>query len=306
MGAFYAAIWRTTWRQQLLLIALSVSVAALAAAPLKFQQEVINNLVAGGDLDLLIWLCAGYFGVVLLSAALKFAHGYKISMLGEQVTHMIRARLYTNYVEDTGAGVPELPRRGTMVTMISAEAEGVGHFAGAAIAEPLVQIGMLVAVIGFIFVNQPGLGIIAMGVVLPQAVIVFVIQRFINIRVRQRVQALRDVSDRISDSDLADIEAEIIRDFDTVLEVRRQLFAIKLSSKFALNAINAAGTAGILLLGGWLVIDGQSDVGMVVAALSGLVRIAAPWRELLTFFRTASMMRVKYEMLVQAVAPRAR
>ena len=33
----YRVIWRITGRQQLLLIALSLTVAALAAAPLKFQ-----------------------------------------------------------------------------------------------------------------------------------------------------------------------------------------------------------------------------------------------------------------------------
>jgi hypothetical protein len=46
----YGAIWRVTGRQQLLLIALSVIVAALAAAPLKFQQLVINRLVEGGEI----------------------------------------------------------------------------------------------------------------------------------------------------------------------------------------------------------------------------------------------------------------
>ena len=41
-------IWRVTRRQQVLLIALSVIVAGLAAAPLKFQQLVINSLVEEG------------------------------------------------------------------------------------------------------------------------------------------------------------------------------------------------------------------------------------------------------------------
>jgi hypothetical protein len=45
----YRAIWRVTARQQLSLIGLSVTVAALAAAPLKFQQLVIHGLEYGGD-----------------------------------------------------------------------------------------------------------------------------------------------------------------------------------------------------------------------------------------------------------------
>ena len=69
----YRVIWRITGRQQLLLIALAVIVAALAAAPLKFQQLVINSLVYGGDIYRVAWLCAGLLGVTLLSAALSGA-----------------------------------------------------------------------------------------------------------------------------------------------------------------------------------------------------------------------------------------
>jgi hypothetical protein len=77
----YRVIWRITGRQQLLLIPLSVVVAALAAAPLKFQQLVINSLVYGGDIDRVAWPCAGLLGVTLLSAALKFALNFRLSIL---------------------------------------------------------------------------------------------------------------------------------------------------------------------------------------------------------------------------------
>jgi hypothetical protein len=45
---------------------------------------------------------------------------------------------------------------------------------------------------------------------------------------------------------------------------------------------------GPLFLGGWLVLKGRSDVGTVVASLTGLTRIEGPWRDLVSFFRTAS------------------
>ena len=73
---------------------------------------------------------------------------------------------------------------------------------------------------------------------------------------------------------------------------------------FALAAISAVGKVGILFLGGWLVLRGQSDVGTVVASLTGLTRIEGPWRDLVSFFRSASTVRVKYELLAGALAPR--
>jgi ABC-type bacteriocin/lantibiotic exporter with double-glycine peptidase domain len=304
IGEMYRAIWRVTGRQQLVLIGLSVTVAALAAAPLKFQQLVINSLVAHGDIGRVGWLCAGLLGIVLLSAALKFALNFKLSVLGESIVLLLRERLYVNYVTDAGTGAADVPKRGTLVTMLAAEAESVGAFAGAAIAEPLMQVGTLVSVIAFILASQPWLGVLALGIVVPQAAIVVAIQRRINHRVRQRVQALRDASDRVSESDLLQVEDAVRADFRDVFETGRRIFQLKLSSKFALTTISGAGTVGILFLGGWLVLNGRSDVGTVVASLTGLTRIEGPWRDLIGFFRNASTVRVKYAMLVRAIMPR--
>jgi ABC-type bacteriocin/lantibiotic exporter with double-glycine peptidase domain len=298
----YRAVWRVTGRQQLLLIGLSMTVAALAAAPLKFQQLVVNGLVEGGDIRRVAWLCAGFLAVALLSSALKFALNMRLSVLGERIVLLVRERLYTTYVANAALGVTGGPKRGTLVTMLAAEAEAVGSFAGSAIASPLMQLGTLISVISFILASQPWLGVLALGVVLPQAAIVVVMQRRLNRRVRQRVQSMRDASDRIAESTLARVEDEVVADFRDVFETRRRIFLLKLSSKLALNAISVTGTVGILFLGGWLVVRGRSDVGTVMASLTGLMRIDGPWRELVGFFRTASTVRVKYAMLVRALA----
>lgn len=304
MMELYRAIWRVTGRQQILLIALSLLISVLAAAPLKFQQLVINGLVYGGEVRSLVWLCAGFLGVVLASATLKFALKYRLSIVGERVVLLIRERLYTMYVVDAAAGAADLPKRGTLVTMLSAEAEAVGAFAGAAIATPLMQIGTLASVLIFIVASQPWLGLLALAVVVPQAVVVMALQSRINRRVRERVQALRDASDRISDTDLARVEEAIVTDFRDVFETRKRIFLLKLSSKFALSTLSAIGVVGVLFLGGWLVLHGRSDVGTVVASLTGLSRIEGPWRDLVAFFRSASTIRVKFTMLKRSIMPR--
>ena len=279
-------------------------VAALAAVPLKFQQLVVNSLVEHGEVGKLAWLCAGFLAAVLLSAALKFVLGRRLSVVGERVVLMIRERLYANHVGDAARDPAGAPQRGTLVTMLAADAEAVGSFAGSAISSPVVQIGTLISVIGFIVASQPWLGLLALIVVVPQAAIVLGIQSRINLRVRERVQALRDASDRISTSNLARVEDEVVADFRAIYQTRRRIFLLKLSSKFALGAISAVGKVGILFLGGWLVLEGRSDVGTVVASLTGLIRIEGPWRDLVSFFRTASTVRVKYAMLLPAIAAR--
>ena len=252
----------------------------------------------------LAWLCAGFLAAVLLSAAVKFLLGLRLAVVGERVVRMIRERLYANQVDDVARDPQAADRRGALVAMLAAEAEVVGAFAGAAISSPVVQIGTLISVVGFITLSQPRLGALALAVVLPQAAIVLGIQKRINHRVRARVQSLRDASDRISRSDLARVEAAVLDDFRAVYEARRRIFLLKLSSKFALGAISALGKVGILFLGGWLVLESRSDVGTVVASLTGLARIEGPWRDLVSFFRSASTVRVKYAMMLPAIAPR--
>jgi hypothetical protein len=94
----YRAVRRVTGRQQLILIGLSVTVAALAAAPLKFQQLVVNRLVEGADIRRVAWLCAGFLAVALLSTALKFVLNLRLSVLGESVVLLVRERLYALHV----------------------------------------------------------------------------------------------------------------------------------------------------------------------------------------------------------------
>jgi ABC-type bacteriocin/lantibiotic exporter with double-glycine peptidase domain len=304
MMEFYRMIWLATWRQQLLLIILSVSVAALAVVPLKLQQLAINELVYDKTYEELLLLCAAYFVVVMISVGLKFLRSYRISVLGEGTVRVIRERLYGRHVADIAEAQDDIPEKGTLLSMISTDAEQVGKFAGSAIADPLLMIGILVSVTGFIATAQPMLGIVALGIILPQAVIVLSVQKFINKGVKKRVQVLRRASDSISASDLKTVERGILDDFDEIFETRRKIYRIKLSSKFSLKAINSAGTVGILLLGGWLVIQGQTDVGTVVAALTGLTQISGPWIELVAFFRHASTMRVRFDLITDRVFPR--
>jgi ABC-type bacteriocin/lantibiotic exporter with double-glycine peptidase domain len=295
--AFYRAIWRVTWQRQLILIALSLVVAGLAAAPLKLQEQIVNHLIALGEPDVLVWLCLGYLAVVALSGGLKFALNFLTAGAGERVVRLIRGRLYSRAVKEGDAAPVS---RGTLVTMTSAEAEGVGAFAGAAVATPVLQVGTLLSVIGFIAASEPALGLIALAVIVPQVVIVVTIQARVNRAARERTLKLRDAADRLSASDLARIEKEITRDFDEVLAIRLRIFRLKLSTKYLQSLISATGTAGVLLLGGWLVLEGRTDTGTVVASLSGLGRLEGPWRELVAFYRQASVMRVSYEMLITA------
>ncbi len=302
MFQLYRAIWRASAGRQIILIVLSIAIAGLAAVPLEFQRDIINHLTEDNvDTERLIYLGSGMMSVILLSLVLKWVLGYRAGTLGEDMIRMIRQRLLLRS-SDLGEN-GETIRKGTMTTAISAEAEELGKFAGGAFSDPVVQIGTLISVIGYISSTQPGLGLIAFSMIVPQIVIVLISQRKVNVFVAERVRILRSATDRLTTDDIDAVARDVEAQFDEIYNTRRRMFIWKLSAKFLLSVINGAGTVGILMLGGYLVLQGKTDVGTVVAATSGLGRIQGPTAFLIAFYRQVSANRIKYELMLELFGP---
>lgn len=297
MIELYRRIWAISARQQVVLIVLSLLIAALAAVPLQFQKTIINGLTESMDRKRLLLLCAGYLAVVLLSSGFRFAMDYRSAVLSENVIRRLRRRIYGERMDLSG---DDKDPRGKLVTMIAAEAEDLGRFAGDAIAEPVLQFGTLVSVIAFIASTQPFLGLLLAFVILPQAVIVMSLQKQINARVAKHLQVVRRATGRITAEAITTTQQAVLDDFDEIFEIQRGAFGLKISMKFALHVIFGLGVVGIMLLGGLLFLDGRTDIGSVVASLSALHRVNDPWHALISIYREVSAVRVRYELLVNA------
>ncbi len=297
MIQLYSAIWRVSGRRQLILIVLSLCVAALSAVPLSYQKDIINALSnAEIDSTALFWMCAQMMGVILLSLSLKWVVSFRSGTLGEDIIRILRKRLYNEATAPDHAGDRAIPK-GTLTTTISAEAEELGKFTGGAFSDPVVQLGTLIAVIGYIASSQPGLGIIALAMITPQVIIILSTQRKVNELVARRVRILRDTTNRIVSEEQGSDASRIEDEFDEIFETRRRMFLWKLSAKFAISTLNAAATVAVLIVGGWLVLQGRTDVGTVVAATMGLSRLQAPTSFLIAFYRQVSAARVKFELV---------
>jgi ABC-type bacteriocin/lantibiotic exporter with double-glycine peptidase domain len=302
MIELYKAIWRVTGSRQTLLVVLSVCIAGLAAVPLEYQKNIINGLTEASLTPArLLTLCAAMGGFILLSLALKWLLGYRSSLLGEDVIRLIRNRVGA-LSGDRGTDREQLGG-GTYATMVSAEAEEIGMFTGSAISEPLLQAGTLIVVISYIASTQPILGLIAFSMILPQVAIVLTVQGRVNALIAKRVRILRGATDKLVGPhvDISKLSAE----FDEIYESRARIFLWKQSSKFFLSALNGAGLIAILLLGGWQVLAGNTDVGTVVAATAGLLRIQGPTNFLIAFYRQVSATSVKFELLRAAAGQSA-
>lgn len=75
------------------------------------------------------------------------------------------------------------------------------------------------------------------------------------------------------------------------------IYKLKFSMNFLMNLMTQIGTASILALGGYFVVTGRTEIGTVVAVLSGLSKINDPWGDLVTWYRDLQATRVKYGLV---------
>jgi ABC-type bacteriocin/lantibiotic exporter with double-glycine peptidase domain len=187
--------------------------------------------------------------------------------------------------------------------MISTEAETVGKFVGDCISTPIVQAGTLLSVLSYMLYTEPLLGLVVLFIAMPQLVVVPLVQRRINRQTRERVRTLRQAGDLVVDNIRGGGEAanslrgQLGEAFATIYAVRLRVFKLKFGLKFLVSALQSVGLFALLFAGGIMVLNGRTEIGIVVAFISGLDRVLDPWRELIAFVRSTSAARVQFDLI---------
>jgi ABC-type bacteriocin/lantibiotic exporter with double-glycine peptidase domain len=75
------------------------------------------------------------------------------------------------------------------------------------------------------------------------------------------------------------------------------IYKIKFTMNFMMNLMTQMGYAGIFALGGYFVVTGKTEIGTVVAFVSGLSKINDPWGDLVNWYRDLRVTQVKYGLI---------
>lgn len=294
--SLYRYIWRTQRRDQITLSIVAVLAFPLSMAPLELQRRIIDNAIADEDIRLLAVLAAIYLGAVLVQGCLKYLLNTWRGHASESMIRRLRRQIH----EEVTCDKPTAPDSGRAIAMATEEIERLGGFAGEALSTPILQAGVLASVLGYMVVVEPVLALAGIGLFIPQMILVPKLQEMINRRSAVRTRALRGMSESLSDGEQNGFERSRAR-IDWIYRLRMAIFRLKAAMKVALNLFNHAGEIAVLVVGGILVIRGGTEIGTVVAFLSGLQRIRQPWRDLITYYRQASDARVKYHLIGAAL-----
>jgi ABC-type bacteriocin/lantibiotic exporter with double-glycine peptidase domain len=70
------------------------------------------------------------------------------------------------------------------------------------------------------------------------------------------------------------------------------------STPLAVNPLPVPMAVFVLLFaGGIMVLNGKTEIGIVVAFSSGLDRVVEPWREMIAFVRSTSSARIQFDLI---------
>jgi len=296
--SIFGYVWRTSGRQQIGLCLLAAVTFPLTMAPLELQRRIVNDAIGGEDLRWLLLLGGVYGAVVLLQGGLKYALRVWRGWVSEQVIRRMRQRIALQAVERARDREGEPIDEGEMIPMAAREVERVGGFVGDSLSEPVLQGGILVAIIGYMLVVEPVIALVSLAFFMPQLIVVPLIQRVLNRRARDKVRTVRELGERIADNELCVAHCDEHDDqIERIYANRMSYYRLKFLLKLLVNLFNHLAPLSVLMVGGYLVIEGRTTVGTIVAFISGFERLAEPARQLLAHYRLAAEAQVQYRLL---------
>ncbi len=241
-----------------------------------------------------MWLVGIYGGVIVAQQITKYSYNYFQGRLSESVIQHLREKILTDIDPDA-----ENDDEGTVVTMLSGEVEPIGAFAGSAFALLVTEGGVLIVIFAYMLYTEFWLALVAIAVFIPQALATPIVQNLINVKAAKRVTHVRAIGDDVVSISRGEEEgskrAKI--SIQHIFNIRLTIIRLKFLLKAFLNLFDHMADLIVLGCGGYMVIIGESNIGVVVAFLSGLSHLRSPWRTLINYFRGVSNAQLRFRML---------
>ncbi len=318
---FFKFIFRYSLRQQIFLLVLTVVSFPFLYYSLELPKLIINDAIGSENFPKTIWkwefeqinyltvLCAAFLVLVGIRFGLRYYMNVYKGHLAERMLRRLRYILFEHLLRFP---VPHFRKtsQGELISMITGEVEPLGGFIGDAVAVPAFEGGTLLTILAFMFVQDWVLGLAAIALYPLQMYLIPKLQRQVNQLAKQRVRAVRKLSERISETvsgieemhahDTSERErAAFAQQAGVIQGIRYKIYHKKFFIKFLNNVIGQLTPFFFYSIGGYLVIKGDLTFGALVAILAAYKDLSAPWKELLNWYQMKEDSRIKYDQLLE-------
>jgi ABC-type multidrug transport system fused ATPase/permease subunit len=291
------------------LILAVIAAVLIRIIPLEMQKRIVNQAINLKAFDLLLIYCGFYLVAVVIAGALKYLISYLQTIIGQRSLTAMRQDLYRHMLS-LPLGFFRRTQPGMVVQSFASELATAGDFVGLAVAVPLTSVLSLVAFTVYLLWLNPLLAVVSFAIY-PLALFVLpMLQRRANAENKKRVDVSRDFSGKIAEavagiheihgngahhveSRKFDILARKLEKIRIAWNLYRQ--GIKVSS----NLFTSFSPFLIFLLGGYLTIKGQIELGALVAFLSAQEKLFDPWRELIDLYQSYQDASVSYRRTME-------
>ncbi|MCE5242721.1 MAG: ABC transporter ATP-binding protein/permease [Desulfobacteraceae bacterium] len=301
---FFSWVLESHRALQLLILVMILCTVFFRIYPVELQKRIINAAIAYGKIDLLLLYCGLYIGAVVLAGTLKYVINLLQGYIGQKILLEMRAQLYAHILSLPLPFFRKTPP-GTVIASITSELSVVGEFMGEALATPIINILTLVAFAGYLAWLNPLLAAVSFAVYPVEIVIIPILQKRFNRANQERIDVLRSMSNAIGEavSGMHEVHGnagypvenrKLARFAGSLFHIRNRMNACKYFIKFTNNFFQSLGPFILFLLGGYLTIRGQLDLGSLVAFLSAYEKLYDPWKELMDYYQSYQDCKVRY------------
>lgn len=277
------------WQDKKFLLGSVIGLAIATALGLVYPlllKTLIDDMIVPGEYDGVTQLAFAAVGIIIVKASFQYVHGFSGSRVGNRLAYRLRNSCYEK-LQQLSFTFYDSARTGDLMSRLTADIEGIRNFIGFGLAQ-LLNTGFLV-LFGFAMMFAIDWKLTLMIVAIIPVI------GFVAIRFEQGIHPVfRSI--RAAVSRLTVSVQENVTGVRTVKSFAREPFEmekfagdnedyrdkhLKLAAVWAkyfpiIEFIANLSVAGLLLLGGWRVIDGTLSLGELVAMSGMLGMIVAP------------------------------
>ncbi|UCF92464.1 MAG: ATP-binding cassette domain-containing protein [Desulfobacterales bacterium] len=280
---------------QLLLLLIIVVMVFTRVLPLEMQKRIVNEAINLRKIDLLLSYCGIYLAAVVLANGLKYLNSMVTTVITQRATANMRKGLY-HYILTLPLSFFRNTQPGMVVNSLVNELTLPANFVGMAVAAPVSNVLTLLAFAGYLFRLNPLLAAVSLSIYPIVVFLVPMLQKGVNRANKKRVDTARTLSSAIAESisGIHEIQGNGAygiehRKFDGLADKLEKIRVIWSLYRFGVKTMNnfftGLGPFIVFILGGFLTIKGQLELGALVAFLSAQEKLYDPWRELIEFYQ---------------------
>jgi len=264
-------------------------------------------------LPYLVALCFAFLFFVVVNGWLKQLVNTEKGRLGERMLRRLRYELYDRVLRFPVTHFRKV-KQAEVATMIKDEVEPLGGFIGDAYITPAFLGGQALTALYFIILQDWRLGVVSIVVLAVQVIVIPLLRKRILELGRQRQLTARQLAGRIAEgvdgtteihsNDTSNYErADIVNRLEKIFLIRFELYQRKFFVKYLNNMLSQTTPFLFYLIGGYLALMGQFDVGSLIAVIGAYKDLPSPVKELIDWQQQSQDVQIKYEQVIEQFTP---